>query len=112
MDARGVCRNDLWLVAPDYDYNRSSLGILNCDFTGGLHFGLTVQEITNTHGQPPCPRFGFQMTHLVANKNQLLVIYGGRNDTIFQYIKNLALNDICIYNIQKMTWEALAIFGQ
>lgn len=59
VDARGVCRNELWLVAPDYDFNKSSLGILNCDFTSAQHFGLTVKEITNAHGQPPCPRFGF-----------------------------------------------------
>jgi hypothetical protein len=39
------------------------------------------------------------------------VIYGGRNDAIFAQTNNVALNDICIFNINKKVWEALAIFG-
>jgi len=53
------------------------------------------------------------MTHLITrSKEQLLVIYGGRNDAIFEQTSNLDLNDVCIYNINRNTWEALAIFGQ
>ena len=40
------------------------------------------------------------------------MIYGGRNDAIYPQTSNIALNDICIYNINKNTWEALALFGQ
>ena len=52
------------------------------------------------------------MINLRSAGDQLLVIYGGRNDAIFHQTNNVALNDICIYNINKNTWEALAIFGQ
>ena len=42
----------------------------------------------------------------------MLVIYGGRNDTIFKMTNNVALNDICLFNLQTFTWESLAMFGQ
>jgi hypothetical protein len=55
----------------------------------------------------------FSMTHLVNKKSghQILVIFGGRNDTIFASTNNVALNDVCLFNINTRTWEALAIFG-
>jgi hypothetical protein len=75
--------------------------------------GLVLSKIDDYSGRPPCPRTDFQMTHLITrSKEQLLVIYGGRNDAIFEQTSNLALNDVCIYNINRNTWEALAIFGQ
>lgn len=39
------------------------------------------------------------MTNLKSSDEQLLVIYGGRNDIIFSQTSNVALNDICIFNI-------------
>jgi Galactose oxidase, central domain len=52
------------------------------------------------------------MVNLQSNGEQLLVVYGGRNESIFPLTCNVALNDICIYNINKNMWEALALFGQ
>ena len=40
-----------------------------------------------------------------------MIIYGGRNDLIFPVIGNVALNDICIFNISFKTWTSLAIYG-
>ena len=44
--------------------------------------------------------------------NQLLVVYGGRNDKIYGSTGNVALNDICVFNCNQSTWEPLAMFGQ
>jgi hypothetical protein len=62
---------------------------------------------------PPCPRINSSMIHL-QQKNiglHMLVIYGGRNDNIFSMTNNVALNDICIFNLNKFTWETVAMFG-
>lgn len=42
----------------------------------------------------------------------MLVIYGGRNDHLFKMTNNVALNDICLFNLNTYTWESLAMFGQ
>ena len=44
--------------------------------------------------------------------HQLLVLYGGRNDRIYDSTGNVALNDICVYNCNLMAWEPLAMFNQ
>jgi len=46
-----------------------------------------------------------------ANEERLLVIYGGRNDSIFANTKNVALNDICIFNVNLKQWISLVIYG-
>lgn len=43
-------------------------------------------------------------------KNQL-VIFGGRNDAVFPSIKNVALNDLHIYDVAHNRWSALALYG-
>lgn len=40
------------------------------------------------------------------------MIYGGRNDRIYEHTGGVAMNDICIFNINLNQWETLAIFGQ
>ena len=45
------------------------------------------------------------------NQHYLLVIYGGRNDQIFARTQNVALNDICLYNVNRQEWQALAMYG-
>ena len=41
-----------------------------------------------------------------------LFIYGGRNEEIFQKTENVALNDICIFNLNKKEWVAVAMYGR
>ena len=46
------------------------------------------------------------MVHLKLKQSgtQLLVVYGGRNDNIYEWTGSMTLNDICIYNINKSKW--------
>ena len=39
------------------------------------------------------------------------MIFGGRNDEIFTTIKNVALNDLHIYDVASNTWSAVAMYG-
>ncbi len=114
MDDRNVVHNDLWLIRPDYYFNKDALSLSDTDFVGDYQLGMCLSKIEDFSGMPPCPRTQFQMTHLCnpRTNQQLLIIYGGRNDAIFMETNNIALNDICIFNINSKTWEALAIFGQ
>ena len=114
FDERNVLQNDLWLIRPDYYFNRDALSLVDCDFVGDLHLGMSISKIEDFRGMPPCPRTQFQMTHLCSSRThtQLLVIYGGRNDNIYEETNNIGLNDICIFNINTKTWESLAIFGE
>ena len=43
-------------------------------------------------------------------RNQL-IIYGGRNEAIFPIIRNVALNDLHIYDIKSNRWAAIAMYG-
>ena len=43
-------------------------------------------------------------------KNKL-VLFGGRNDAIFPSIRNVALNDLHIYDIQANRWLPVVIYG-
>ena len=54
------------------------------------------------------------MVHLKLQQSdvQLLVLYGGRNDNIYEWTGTMTLNDICIFNLNLCTWQSLAIFGQ
>lgn len=40
-----------------------------------------------------------------------LVIHGGRNDSIYAQTKNVALNDICMYNVNTNEWVAIAMYS-
>lgn len=46
------------------------------------------------------------------NKHYHLVIYGGRNDTLYSRTSNVALNDICMLNVNKLEWITIAMYGQ
>ena len=62
----------------------------------------------NPSGRGPIARAQHSATFF---KNQL-VIFGGRNDAIFPTIKNVALNDLHIYDIAANRWSAIAIYGE
>ena len=107
--------NDLWLIKPEHYTNKRMIHEKTYKYTRkDPELTLNVQQITNIAGQPPCPRSGATMIHLNIKKagHQMLVIYGGRNDKIFEYTRSVALNDICMFNINLKQWETLAIFGQ
>ena len=50
------------------------------------------------NGKPPAPR----CLHSAAQfSKKYLAIFGGRNDTHFAEYNNVALNDLCLYDISK-----------
>lgn len=99
MDERGVLHNDLWLAQPDYEYNKYMIAAVDHDFVGEKKLGLTLSKVEDFSGQPPCPRSQFQMITLKSAGERLILIYGGRNDVIYPQTSNIALNDICIFNV-------------
>jgi hypothetical protein len=59
-------------------------------------------------GIPPIPRV-YHATTVILDK--YLVIHGGKSAKAYSAVNNLALNDICMYNIMFNKWEKLAING-
>lgn len=58
-------------------------------------------------GKPPVPRYG----HAACFIKSYLVIHGGRNDEIFSSMRNVALNDLHLYDINLNQWMAVAIYS-
>lgn len=107
--------NDLWLIKPEYYTNKRMIHEVKYQYTHkDPELTLNIQQITNFSGQPPCPRSGATMIHINIKKtnNQMLVLYGGRNDKIYATTGSVALNDICLFNINLSQWESIAMFGQ
>jgi len=59
-------------------------------------------------GRGPVGRYA----HTSSFISQYFIIHGGRNDHIYQTVKNIGLNDIHLYNISTNSWMALAIYDQ
>lgn len=74
---------------------------------------LKLKEITEFSGKAPCPRINASSCIIRNNKGEhLLVIHGGRNDEIFNGTKNVALNDVNLFNTVTKQWMQLAMYGQ
>lgn len=62
-------------------------------------------------GQPPCPRIGHTLNYLPSNK--LLVVAGGRNDTLAKGQPSPFLNDLYVYNLgvslDKQQWYRVTL---
>jgi hypothetical protein len=69
-----------------------------------LHLEVTLLEPA---GKPPMPRY----QHAAVITGRYLIITGGRNDAQFYTIKNIALNDVCLYDIEANKWDTLALHG-
>ena len=112
-DADGCPQNDIWLIEPDYDYNTTKLNASTGTFFSNKDPSLSINltKLTSIKGKPPIPRFQASMVNVQANNCQLVVIYGGRNDQIFTRTNNVALNDICVLNLNTREWEPVAMFG-
>ena len=115
INSANECLNDLWLIQPAHLSNKRFIHDKKYTYLDkDPEITLNIRRITKFSGMPPCPRSCFSMAHINVRKNghQLLVVYGGRNDKIFENTGNVALNDICIFNVNTSTWESLAMFGQ
>lgn len=62
-----------------------------------------------TTGVVPAARYGHSMIYNPEGGN--LIIYGGRNDKLFQAQKSCCLNDLNVLNLTNLSWCAVSTFG-
>ena len=108
IDELGNPTDDLYWVAPDIKANGRILNNKTGEFKGTLNpeVRFLARKVT-PEGRGPVARAQHSATFF---KNQL-VIFGGRNDAIYPVIKNVALNDLHVYDVAENRWQALAIYG-
>ena len=63
--------------------------------------GIAITK-PNVPGMPPRARFGHQMTY--DSTQGILVIFGGRNDGLFESLNVSSLNDMCVLNLKFLVW--------
>ena len=109
---KGELSNELWFLRPDYRENSElhmymKKGSLEFSNPGTPTLSL-IAEKREPEGRPPVAR----VLHTACFfNNRYLAIYGGKNESVYKYIHNLGLNDICLYDLENNRWEALAMFG-
>ncbi|CAI2382697.1 unnamed protein product [Moneuplotes crassus] len=90
--------NDLFLIKPKHRlYKKNEDVELNVEI-----------NLLKPAGKPPVPRILHSSLFL---SEKYLLIYGGKSDIAFNKIKNLALNDICLYDIENNKWDTLVTYG-
>jgi len=60
-----------------------------------------------TKGKPPSPRYFHSMNYF--DKGNILIIHGGRNDTVSE---NSALNDTFIFDLENFEWMEVTLYSQ
>ena len=108
IDENNMQTDDLIWVYPDYKLNKKNISNKHGEFkpTGRPEVKFQAR-IVKPEGRGPVARSQHSATFF---KNQL-VIFGGRNDAIFPAIKNVALNDLHIYDVDSNRWAAIAMYG-
>ena len=105
VDQKGIVRNDLWHIEPHYSENEKFVNTQNSEYMSKPTLVVTLTLIDDFKGKPPCPRIQHSATVFKDwNKHHLIVIYGGRNDGLYSKTQNVALNDICIFNVNLREW--------
>lgn len=105
--------NELWFIKPLLDQNQKLLSKTKFDYVSHRPaLFVTIEQVTEFSGRPPCPRI-HAASCMIKNlfDDPLLVIYGGRNDAIFAGTRNVALNDVCLFNTVSSEWMSLAMYG-
>jgi len=64
----------------------------------------------NVRGTPPTPRYNH--TTLFYEPLGILLIYGGKNDTLYGSTNDICLNDIRILNVEQMAWSPCSSYGE
>ena len=101
-------QNDLYLITPCYRRNMKYLTSQAANFKKGVESKICFQVTKlEPEGRPPLPRYG----HAACFIKNYLVIHGGRNDEVFSSLKNVALNDLHLYDINQNRWMAVAIYN-
>ena len=66
-------------------------------------------EKVDTIGHPPLPRYGHCMVYYP--KKQYLVIYGGRNDTLWENYGSCSMSAVVILNLKYLCWCSVRIYN-
>ena len=85
-------------------YNESKIPT-NLFFRMVIGIKPVIFEIPEIKGTPPCPRI--EATMNFNSENNLIVIYGGRND-----IKNEVYNDMILLDMENMSWVHTKFWGE
>ena len=94
MNSAGNVLNDLYLLQGVKKNSKSDKNILK------------IAKIEG-NGRPPIPRY----CHSMALCGKLLVIVGGRNDSLFARSHQSAVNEIAAFNIVAWRWEIIESVG-
>lgn len=108
IDENNMQTDDLIWIYPDFKHNGKNISKKFGEYkpTGRPEAKFNAC-IVKPEGRGPVAR----SQHSTAFFKNQLVIYGGRNDAIFPSIKNVALNDLHIYDVDSNRWAAIAIYG-
>ena len=100
--------NDLYFIKPcnkeTNDVYDSRTGDFIEDIEPRVYFEIRKIE---ADGLPPTPRF----LHCAQHISKYLCIFGGKNDELFTKLRNTALNDLHLYDIELKNWKTVAIYG-
>lgn len=84
MNQKGELKNDIWILQPYYHENKRALSDCTYEYLGRPTLNFVLKKLTDFKGQAPCPRIFHQATKFKNwNNHHFIVIYGGRNDSIF-----------------------------
>lgn len=71
---------------------------------GGLEF-----LYPNTKGQAPTPRYQHTMVHYP--KENLLIVYGGRNDSMSALRGTFTYSNLVLFNLENLCWMTVNAAG-
>lgn len=84
MDDKGTILNDLYFISPSHLDNEKNLGQSSLEYAAKPTLAFNVSKVTEYKGKPPCARISHSATMFKDyRKHFYLVIFGGRNDTIY-----------------------------
>ena len=98
--------NDLWLIRPLFKAKQEGKSPVK-KRPQTASYSLEAIKL-EPEGKPPVSRV---LHSTVFFKNRYLIIYGGKSEEIYASTKNLALNDVWIYDIPNNKWERLVMYG-
>eukprot|EP00347_Sterkiella_histriomuscorum_P011255 403373153 len=111
--------NELWFVKPDYIENQKRLKLSkksanskdkDYDYKNQKKAPTLCLEVIklNPSGKQPAPRCLHSASFF---SKQYIAYFGGKNDNYYQDIKNIALNDLFMYDIKSNCWIIIANYG-
>lgn len=68
-------------------------------------------EQVKTKGRAPCARYQHAACYFQTDSRRLLIVHGGRNDDIYNEMKDCALNDLHLLELGMLEWQRVVIFG-